>query len=138
MQDFKDFIGVVASMIHDFGTTGTLITQPNDGEYDPVTSSVSAVSGEVVVQCILMDLTLQSNGSGTLPKTLIQAGDKVAYVSPTALLIPALMPNGVLRITASSDRFSAGGHMYGIITTKVVDLSADGTQPILFELYLRR
>lgn len=138
MQDFKDFIGVVTTMIHDFGTTGILTTQPNDGEYDPATGTTNAVAGEVMVQCILMDLTLQSNGAGTLPKTLIQTGDKVAYVSPTALLVPVLMPDGVLRITASSDKFRAGGYTYGIVTTKVVDLSADGKSPIMFELYLRR
>ena len=138
MQDFNDFSGVVGSMIHDFGSTGILVIQPNGGEYNPATGMVASVPGEIMVQCIVMDLTLQSNGMGTLPKTLIQAGDKVAYVSPTALLIPALMPDGVLRINSSSDKFQAGGCVYGIVTTKVVDLSADGTKPILFELYLRR
>lgn len=138
MQDFRDFIGVVGSMIHDFGTIGTLIVQSNDGEYDPATGSVPDAAGEVVVQCILMDLMLQSNGTGTLVKTLIQAGDKVAYLSPTALLIPVLMPEGVLRVNSSSDKFKIDDYVYGIVTTKVIDLSADGTQPIMFELYLRR
>lgn len=138
MQDFNDFIGVVASMMHDFGSTGTLSAQPGSGEYDPVAGTVTAATCEVIVQCIVMDLTLQSNGAGTLPKTLIQAGDKVAYVSPTAPLMPLLMPNGVLKITSSSDKFTHGGYVYGVVTTKVIGLSADGSRPIMFELYLRR
>ena len=138
MQDFNDFIGVVASMIHDFGSTGILVTQPDDGTYDPTTSTITSTSGEVMVQCILMDLTLKSNGAGTVPKTLIQTGDKVAYVSPTAVLIPILMPNGVLKVTSSSDKLKHGGFVYDIVTTKVVDLSADGSSPIMFELHLRR
>lgn len=138
MQDFNDFIGVVASMIHDFGSTGLLVTQPDDGTYNPATGKVDVVVGEIMVQCIVMDLTLRAYGASAVPETLIQAGDKIAYVSPTALLIPALMPNGALRITSSSDKLIVDDVVYGIVTTKVVDLSAEGTHPIMFELYLRR
>ena len=138
MQNFNDFIGVVASMIHDFGSIGTLVAQPVSAEYDPVSGTANAESCEVLVQCIVMDLTLQSNGAGTMPKALIQVGDKVAYISPTVLLMPLLMPNGVLKITGSSDKFIHGGYTYTVITTKVVDLSGDGSSPIMFELYLRR
>ena len=138
MQDFTDFVDLVGNMIRDFGTTGVIQTQQDDGEYNPTTGMTNNVRGEVMVQCIVTDRTLQSNGAGVLDKTLIQAGDKMAYVSPTALLIPVLMPNGVLRVTGGSDRLVLGKYIYNIVTIKVLDLSGDGTNPILFELYLRR
>lgn len=138
MQDFNDFISVVGSMIHDFGTTGILLTQPKDVQYDPATGLIGNNTSEIMVQCVVMDLTLRSNGAGTKVKTIIQEGDKLAYVSPTALLLPVLMPNGVLQMTSSSDRFSVGGWVYNIFSVKVVDMSADGLSPIMFELYLRR
>lgn len=138
MQDLRDFIEAVGSMIDDFGTVGVLLTRSDDGEYDPKTGLVSVVSGEVMVQCIVQDLTLQSDGDGVIPETVIKDGDKVAYVSPTAALIPMLMPDGVLKINSQSDRFIVNDEVYGIVTVKVFDLSVDESKPILFEIYLRK
>ena len=138
MQDFTDFVDLVAAMIKDFGTTGVLTTQPDNGVYDPVKGLANPVSSDIMLQCIIMDKTLTYNGAGVMEKRLIQEADKILYVSPTALLIPVLMPDGVLRVTASSDRVTVGGYEFGIVRVKVIDLSGDGTSPILFELYLRR
>ena len=138
MQDFSDFVDLVGDMIRDFGTTGILTTQPDNGEYDPATGMANTVSTDIMIQCILMDKTLTYNGAGVMNNRVIQEGDKLLYVSPTALLIPALMPNGVLKLTASTDKVTVGGNEFGIVKVKVVDMSGDGTRPILFELYLRR
>lgn len=138
MQDFSDFVDLVGDMIRDFGTTGILTTQAGNGEYDPATGMSDAVSSDIMIQCIIVDKTLTYNGAGVMKNRSIQEGDKLLYVSPTALLISSLMPNGVLKITASTDRITVGGNEFGIVKVKVVDMSGDGSRPILFELYLRR
>lgn len=138
MQDFSDFIGLVNDMMDEFGSTGILLTQLDAGEYDPATGTANVITGEIPIRCIFMDLTLQSNGSGTRDRTLIQDGDKVLYVSPSAALIPALMPNGVLEVDSSDDKVVVGGYTYSVVTSKVIDPTASGTNPIMFELYLRR
>ena len=138
MQDFSDFIGAINEMMDDFGTSGFLITQLGAGEYNPATSTTEVITGEIPIRCILMDLTLQSNGAGTRDKTLIQDGDKILYVRPSDELLPLLMPNGILEIDSSDDRVRVGGLVYDVVRTKVVDPSATGTKPIMFELYLRR
>lgn len=138
MQDFSDFISTVNMMMDEFGTTGTLVTQLSTGEYDPATSTNTVVRGEIPIRCILMDLTLQSNGAGTKEKTLIQNGDKVLYVRPSDELLPILMPNGILEIDSSDDNVIVGGQSYGVVTAKVIDPSATGLKPVMFELYIRR
>lgn len=138
MQDFSDFIDAINEMMDDFGTTGMLVTQLDAGEYDPETGMNTVITGEIPIRCILMDLTLQSNGAGTRDKTLIQDGDKVLYVRPSDTLLPILMPNGILEFDSSDDKIKVGGVTYGVVTAKVLDPMATGTLPIMFELYLRR
>ena len=138
MQDFSDFVDLVAAMIKDFGTTGVLTTQTDDGTYNPANGMSSVVSFDIMLQCIILDKTLTYNGAGNMSRRLIQEGDKLLYVSPSALLIPVLMPGGVLKLTSATDRITVGGYTFGIVKVKVIDLSSDGTKPILFELYLRK
>jgi hypothetical protein len=138
MQGFSDFIELVNSMMAEFGTTGVLVTHLADGEYDPATGTSAAITGDIPIKCILMDLTLQSNGASTRDGTLIRDGDKVLYVRPSDVLIPILMPNGILEIDSADDRVVVGGVSYRIVTSKVIDPSATGQNPIMFELYVRQ
>ena len=138
MSDVSDFVMMVKDMMTDFGTTGVLFTQPDDGTYNPATATTTVTNGSITVTCIIMDRTLNSNGAGVMYRRMIEEGDKMVYVSPTATLIASLMPNGVLKMTAASDRFTVQGYTYGIVRAKVIDLSSDGSKPILFELYLRK
>lgn len=138
MERFSDFIGLVNSMMDDFGTTGVLTTHLADGEYDPATGTAAAITGDIPIRCIIMDLTLQSNGAATRDKTLIRDGDKVLYVRPSDVLLPLLMPNGILEIDSSDDRVVVGGISYRIVTTKIIDPSATGQNPVMFELYIRQ
>ena len=137
MSDFSDFTSMIALMMTDFGTTGVLTTQPADGVYDPATGTTTVVSGDVPVTCIIMDRTLNANGAGNMEKRLIADGDKMAYVSPSVTFVAALMPGGILKTTSATDRFTAYGIKYGIVRTKVINVSSDGLTPLLFELYLR-
>jgi hypothetical protein len=138
MQDFSDLIGTVDAMIVDFGLDAMLVAQVDTGEYDPATATNTVVITEIPIRAILMELTLQSNGQGTRDKTLIMDGDKVLYTRPSGAAIAALMPNGVITVDSTDDRVIAGGVKYKVVTTKVVDPTGSGANPIMFELYLRR
>lgn len=138
MRSFSDFTSLVNEMMDEFGSDAILITKLDGGAYDPATAKKSVVMGQITIKCIFMDLTLQSNGEGTRERSLIKAGDKVLYVRPSDELLPILMPDGILAVDSSDDKVIVGGHTYDIVTTKVVDPTASGTSPILFELYLRR
>jgi hypothetical protein len=138
MQDFSDFIGLVNDMMDEFGTVGTLVVNLEGDGYDPATGTTNSVTADIPIKCIIMDLTLQSNGAGTRDKTLIQDGDKVLYVRPSDELLPILMPDGILAVDSSDDKVVVGGHTYDVVTTKVLDPTASGTKPIMFELYIRR
>lgn len=138
MQDFSDLIGLVDSMMDEFGLTATLVTTLDGGDYDPTTGTITPIVENIPIRCILMDLTLQSNGAGTRDKTLIQDGDKILYVRPSDTLLPILMPNGILAIDSADDKVIVGGYTYDVVTTKTLDPTASGTAPIMFELYIRR
>jgi hypothetical protein len=138
MQDFSDFIGLVNSMMDDFGTSGVLVTTLKSGEYDPATGTATNLSGEIPFRCILMDLSLQSNGAGTRDRSLIRDGDKVLYVRPSDVLLPLLMPDGILEFDSADDKVIVGGVTYGVVTSKVIDPTATWQKPIMFELYIRR
>lgn len=138
MKDFSDFISGITGMMDDFGLSAVLITQHDIGEYNVATGIKPVLVGEIAIRGIMMDLTLQSNGLGTRNKTLIQEGDKIFYVKPTQHLLPILMPDGVLAVDSTDDRVIVGGATYKVVTTKTVDPTASRTQPLLFELYLRR
>lgn len=138
MQDFSDFTGVVSSMLSDFGSAGLLTTQLDAGEYDPTIGKKPVVTSDIPVFGIVMDLTLQSNGWSTKNNTLIQNGDKVCYLRPSAELLPILLPDGILVVDPADDRISFAGTVYKIVTVKVMDPSSSGTKPLYYELYLRR
>ena len=139
MQDFSDFANAINLMMDDFGLDAMLVTQLDAiGGYNPATATAAIASDSIPVRGILMELTLQSNGQGTKDKTLIKDGDKVFYARPTDYLLPILMPDGILEVDSTDDRVIVGGVTYKVVTTKVVDPSATGTMPLLFELYLRR
>ena len=137
MQNFSDFINTVNEMMSDFGAEAIYTTQIDLGEYDPLTATSSVSVSDIPITAILMDLTLRSNGMGTKDKTLIVDGDKILYVRPTDYLLPILMPGGTLSVDTSDDRVTIGGAVYKVVTMKSLNPTGS-TQPILFELYLRR
>ena len=138
MQDFTDFSATVSALLTEFGSAGFLITQLDAGEYDPATGSKSVITADIPVYGIVMDLSLQSNGWGTKTNTLIQNGDKLCYLRPSAELLPILMPDGILVVDPADDRIVFGGVAYKIFTVKVLDPASTGTKPLYYELYLRR
>lgn len=138
MQDFSDFSGVVNDMLTDFGSAGILTTQLDAGEYDPSTANKTIVTADIVIYGIVMDLSLQSNGWSTKANTLIQSGDKMCYLKPSAELLPILMPDGIVVLDPADDRVTFGDVTYKIVSVKVTDPTSSGTKPLYYELYLRR
>jgi hypothetical protein len=82
---------------------------------------------EIDVEAILMDLTLQSNGLSTKYQTLVEAGDKEAFVRPNKVTPFTIAP---------ADRLLIGGVEYKVVTMKEVNPTT--TDAILYSLYLRR
>lgn len=138
MQDFSDFAATVSALLTEFGSPVILTTQLDAGEYDPATGMKSVITGDIPVYGIILDLTLQSNGLGAKPGTMIQSGDKLCYLRPSAELLPILMPDGILVVDPADDRVVFDRVVYKISTVKVLDPSSTGTKPLYYELYLRR
>lgn len=122
----EDFHSTAAELIRDFGTAAKLVKQPT-GDYNTATGTVDGVEQEINVELILLDLTLQSNGLSVKYNTLVEAGDKEAYV----------LPNRVTPFTIGpSDRIRVGGIEYKVVTMKEINPTA--TEPVVFTLYLRK
>jgi hypothetical protein len=138
MADFSDFIGTVNSLMDDFGLDATYTTILSLGEYDPALGTAPVSVGQIPIRAIMMDAMLRSNGLGVKDGTTIVAGDKILYVRPTDYLLPILMPSGVLEVDTADDRVIVAGVTYKVVKMKAIDPNATGTQPILYELYLRR
>jgi hypothetical protein len=138
MSNFSDFIETVNALMEDFGLDATYTTIIGMGEYDPALGSAPVSVGEIPIRAIMIDATLQSNGLGVRANTNIVAGDKILYVRPTDYLLPILMPSGVLEVDTADDRVLVSGVSYKVVTMKAVDPNATGTNPILYELYIRR
>lgn len=138
MANLSDFFSVVKELIKELGGTATYITPSGENTYDPATGSVTTTMSEIQMEGILMDLTLQSNGLGTRLGSMVEQGDKVFYARPSDSVTPALMPQGSLLVNTANDKVVVGGITYQVITIKTVDPNATGTNPVLFELYLRR
>lgn len=123
---FDDFHSTVLEFMRESAAIGKLVKDA-EGEYDPATGTVMGARVEIDVQAILMDLTLQSNGLSAKYNTLIEAGDKEAYVRPNREVPFTIDP---------SDRLRIGSVEYKIVTMK--EINPNGAEPILYTLYLRR
>jgi hypothetical protein len=128
----EDFDATVAEFMQEFGGLATFIIA-GEAVRDLETGDVTFSETEYEVEAILLDLTLQSNGSQMIDGTLIQAGDKRAFVRPLEKKSPsAVMP----AIEPSKDKFKMGGNTFNIVTLK--ETNPSGNNNVMFELYLRR
>ncbi len=132
MSIISDFDDVVVEFMRDYPMLATYVQQ-TDGVYDPATGSMSSTTTQTVVDAILLDLTLSSNGLSTRHGTTVIAGDKQLVVRPPNKkdpLAPALV------INTATDRVIVHGITYKVVTFK--EINPTGDNPILFDLYLRR
>jgi hypothetical protein len=146
MADLSDFQKAIAEMIADFGDTVTYYHQkgnnPYDasdtsmGTYDPTTGTFTADVNQFSVKGILMDLQLKQNGMGVQSGTMIQEGDKVLYLVPSADMLETTTPAGLYTENVAADRVKVGAVDYKIFNVKALDPT--GTGAILYEFYLRR
>jgi hypothetical protein len=127
----SDFDCAVLEFMRDYSSVAQYISI-SEGTYNPSTGSTSPTSTTIPVDAILMDLTLKSNGLSVKYDTLVQAGDKEAYVRPPQTDV---VPTNLV-VNPASDRIVIAGVEYKIVTFK--ELNPTGTAPILFSLYLRR
>lgn len=131
MPNLNDFDQTVALFMRDFGGTASLLIQGNKVR-NVETGTIDFEYVSYDVKAILLDLTLQSNGMTTINGTLIESGDKRAFIQPRnksdpTLTMPVVRPN--------KDKFAMGGKVYTIITLKETDPST--TNNVMLELYLR-
>lgn len=125
-----DLDQAVFEIMGEFGTLVTYLKQT--GTYNILTDEIPEAFSEYIVEGLLMDLTLSSNGLSLKYGTLIQAGDKELYIRPPKT------PEGldVLVISPAADFVLAAGVKYNIVTFKEVNPTGDAA--LLYTLYLRR
>lgn len=121
----------VFEIMGEFGTLVTYLRQTAE-VYDPATDHIEESYDEYIVEGILMDLTLSSNGLSLKYGTLIESGDKELYMRPPKT------ESGLdqLVISPSADYIFAAGIKYNIVTFKEVNPTGDAA--LLYTLYLRR
>jgi hypothetical protein len=129
----EEFDNTVLAMMREFPSVSATYKQYVDSVYNPSTGTMSQVEVATSVQAILLDLTLRSNGLGTRFGTEIMAGDKQLLVRPPHKDGTVPQP---LTINTATDRVNVGGHDYKIVTLK--EINPTGTDPILYDLYIRR
>lgn len=122
----EDFQLAVSQFMGDYGVAGKVVKQSQQS-YDPSTGNVISTTIEIPVNVILMDLTLQSNGYSVKYGTLVQEGDKEAYVEAPAF---------GLTIAPLVDKIVIGSTSYTIVTFK--ETNPTGGKAVAYFLYLRR
>lgn len=113
------------SLISRFGGPATY-TQVVEGTYntDTGTSTTSVVNKTVTA--VVLDLTLQSNGYSTKYGTLVQQGDKEAYVIP---------PQGGIVVNPATDTFTMNSKTWKVVTFKQINPNMN--ERMVYFLYLR-
>lgn len=131
MVYLSDFDEAVTDFMADFSGPAT-VTVYQEGAYDPATGDVSTSTTDYTVKAILLDIEIRSSGYSTVSGTLIEAGDKRAFIQPpekySTQVMPAPRPN--------KDKFTMGSITYKIVTSKQINPATDGA--ILYELILRQ
>lgn len=125
MNSLQTLTEAASSLVSKFGGPATY-TQVVTGAYNPDTGTAAQMVTDVPVTACLLDLTLQSNGYSTKFGTLVQAGDKEAYVIP---------PPGGLTINPATDTLTYAGIVWKVVTFK--EISTPDERMVYF-LYLRR
>ena len=127
-----DFDLVVSEFMEDFGGVAYIVKETDVG-FDAVTGENTITTELVEVEAILLDYPLKSDGLKTENGKLIQAVDKYCYIRPTEKVDSYATP---LDIAPSKDLFEMAGKKYNIVVAK--EINTNGTDSILFELYLKR
>lgn len=133
MSIASDFDRMVIDFMNDDPLIAYYIKFSGDGIYNPSTGENVVSTVEIPVKAILLDLTLRTNGLGTAPNSLIQAGDKLLYVQPPEKTDSLRSP---LVINPASDKIRIGTTEYDIVIMK--ESNPSGSNVILYELYLRK
>lgn len=128
----EDFDHTVLEFIREYGFIAQYVKRI-DGGYNPATAAPTSTVVQIPVEAIMMDLTLSSNGLSTRFGTLVIAGDKQLLVRPPNKTNP-IAPS--LPIDTATDRVYVNGIEYKVVTFK--EINPTGTDPILFDLYIRR
>lgn len=129
----EDFDNTVVAIFSEFPSFTATYKQQVDGAYNPATGTVSQTVNSIAVEAVLMDLTLQSNGLSTKFGTLVIHGDKELFVRPPHKAGTIGSP---MAINPATDKVVVAGHEYKIVTFK--EINPSGTDPILYDLYIRR
>jgi hypothetical protein len=131
MVYLSDFDEAVTDFMADFSGPA-IVTVYQEGAYDPATGDVSTTTTDYAVKAILLDIEIRSSGYSTVSGTLIEAGDKRAFIQPPEKYSTQVMP--VPR--PNKDKFTMGNVTYKIVTSKQINPATDGA--ILYELILRQ
>jgi hypothetical protein len=128
----EDFHQVVLEFMEEYPMTVEYVQQ-SDSSYDPSTGDVNFTATVLELRGIVLDLTLQSNGLGLRPGTLIEAGDRQLFVYPPNKNDPDADP---LVVDIANDRVRIEGIEYKIVTFK--EYNPTGNDTIVFDFYIRR
>ena len=131
-MSFSDFDSTVQEFMDELGFDATYLKYTT-AAYNPALSGNSSTVTEIAIRAILLDRTLQNNGLGTQPNSLIQAGDKQLFIQPTQKVYEYATP---LTVNPAADKVRIGTTVYSIVTVKEINTTA--ADQILIELYIRR
>lgn len=127
----EDFLPMIFDFFGSIGTTG--VYRKSDVSYNPTTMESTEIVVEYPVNCIVLDLTLQSNGYTLKRGTDIQTGDKQIFVIPPSIVDSSVLP---FIIDTAKDKLVVGGTSYNIVTFKQVNTQM-GASPFFYEFYCR-
>jgi hypothetical protein len=120
------FIRVVMNMMRQFGGDGQLVVT-STGEYDPASGKTPKVTQKIPARVIVLDYMQKIEGVGNKTGTMIQDGDKQAFMQPSAD-VPTPRPE--------IDKIIYKGVPHSIVSFK--ELNPTGTKAILYELFIRQ
>ena len=110
------------------GTTATLTQAGATGSYNPATSTYTpATSVTTTVKVALLDYSATQSGLSVNENTLIQAGDKQAYVDGNNL---------TTKISPAGDTLTIGTTVWRIMNVK--EYNVNNSFSILYDLLLRK
>lgn len=132
MSIMTEFDPMVMEFFSEYGVAGQYVK--TSVTFDANTGEASDTSTSQDVQCIVLDLDLQSNGLGVKPGTTIEAGDKQIFIRP-----PNKVDSGVsnFSVDPATDKIVVGSDEYHIITFKQANPTM-GADPTLFIFYVRK
>jgi hypothetical protein len=128
-----DFDNVVLEFMREYPTTVNF-TRVVDSSYDPATGQVTTSSTPWTLNAILVDLQTMKDGVSTRFGTVFVAGDKEVFIQPPQKADPSAVP--LTTIDPSTDKIVVNGITYNIVSWR--EVNPTGTDPILFDLYIRR